>query len=161
MKPQRIYIETTIFNRYFDTEYKNEHEASRQLFTEIKAGKFDAYTSKYTYDELSDAPEPKRSNMLDLIDEYKIKVLGDTDEILALAKDYIAKGVIPKSSVYDARHIACASINGIEHIISLNFSHINRLKTKEQVPAVNKLNGYNGEITINTPMEIIEVKGDK
>jgi len=161
MKPQRIYIETTIFNRFFDTEHGDIHEASKQLFVEIKAGKFDAYTSKYTFDELNVAHEPKRTNMLALITDYKIKVLDGTDECLALAKAYIAQKVIPQNSLLDAEHIAVATINNIEHIISVNFSHINRVKTKELVPFVNKQNGYYCDISINTPMEIIENKGDK
>jgi len=160
-KPQRIYLETTIFNRYFDTEYIDVNPATIQLFAEIKAGKFDAYTSDYTYEELNVSAEPKRSKMLALIDNFKIKILDGSPIISALARDYISKGIIPPASVVDARHIACASINGIERIISVNFSHINRAKTKELVPAINKLNGYSAEITINTPMEIIEVKGGK
>jgi len=76
-------------------------------------------------------------------------------------KEYIDKGVIPPNSLLDAQHIACASINEIVHIISVNFSHINRVKTKELVPAINKVNGYKGDITINTPMEIIDIKENK
>jgi len=161
MKPQRIYIETTIFNRYFDIEHGEINKATIQLFAEIKAGKFDAYTSEYAVNELKIASEPKRSKMLALIKEFKIEVLGGSNEILALANDYIAKGVIPKSSVLDARHIATATINQIEHIISVNFSHINRAKTKEFVPLINRTNGYHWEVSINTPMEIIEVREDK
>jgi lysyl-tRNA synthetase class II len=137
-------------------EYKETYEATRKLFTEIKAGKFKAYTSNYAYGELLEAPQPKRDKMLDLIKEYGIIQLKDTDEIDALALEYIKKEIIPQGSMLDAQHIACASINDIECIISVNFRHINRQKTKEFIPVINKYNDYNGGVTINTPMEVID-----
>jgi hypothetical protein len=45
----KIYLETTIFNRYFDVE-REAYLATVQLFNEIKAGKFDPYTSVYVID---------------------------------------------------------------------------------------------------------------
>ena len=66
MRKPKIYIETTVFNHYFDTD-REAHAATIALFGEIKAGKYDAYTSVYVTDELVMASEPKRSKMLSLI----------------------------------------------------------------------------------------------
>ena len=52
-------------------------------------------------------------------------------------------------------HIACATVNGLDMIISLNYNHINRVKTKKMTRLVNELKGYR-EITICSPMEVIE-----
>ena len=52
-----------------------------KLFEEIRAGKYEAYTSAYVIDVLDiTKEEPKRSNMLALIGEYNIKVLDDSNE---------------------------------------------------------------------------------
>ena len=56
---QNVYLETTMFNYYFDAE-RNAHADTVKLFEEIKAGKYKAYTSAYAIDELMDAPEEKR-----------------------------------------------------------------------------------------------------
>ena len=75
MRKPKIFLETTVFNHYFDTD-REAHAATVKLFKEIQADKYDAYTSAYVVEELEDAKEPKRSNMLALILECNIKVLG-------------------------------------------------------------------------------------
>ena len=53
MRVPKIYLETTMFNYYFDTE-RDAHADTVKLFNEIQAGKYDAYTSVYVIDELED-----------------------------------------------------------------------------------------------------------
>jgi hypothetical protein len=43
MRKPKIYLETTIFNYYFDTE-RDAHIDTVKLFKEIKEDKYDAYT---------------------------------------------------------------------------------------------------------------------
>ena len=132
----RIYLETTVFNYYFDTERKR-HEDVVKLFEAIKAGKFEVYTSQYVTEELRKASEPKRSKMLSLIGEYGIKEFSTNDTVLKLSEKYIAAGIIPKSQVFDSLHITLASVYELDVIISYNFSHINRDKTKKYMPLIN------------------------
>ena len=143
-----------MFNYFFDNDREILHTSTVKLFNAIKAGKYEAYASKYVIEELSDAPEPKRSNMIKLIADYGITLIEATDETAELAKAYIKAGIIPPSSRQDSLHIACASVNNISSIFSLNFTHINKVKTKERVPFINKQNGYNSDISIYTPMEV-------
>ena len=75
MRKPKIYLETTMFNHYFDAD-RDAHGDTVKLFEEIRAGKYEAYTSAYVADELDDADEPKRSNMLALINEYGVTVLN-------------------------------------------------------------------------------------
>jgi predicted nucleic acid-binding protein len=44
MRKQKIYLETSIFNYYFDKE-REAHPYTLKLFEEIKAGKYAPYTS--------------------------------------------------------------------------------------------------------------------
>jgi predicted nucleic acid-binding protein len=155
MKVQRIYLETTIFNYLFEPE-RDAHQSTVDLFREIRGGKFDAYTSAYVFDELSAASEPKRSQMLGTIPQYKIKVLETDTEAERLANEYVKECAIPKTHLLDATHIALASIKEMDIIISLNFKHINKRKTEILTVAINKKNGYNKEIAICSPMEVIE-----
>ena len=118
-----------MFNHYFDTD-RESHADTVTLFEEIKSGKYKGYTSAYVIDELADAHEPKRSKMLALVGEYNITVLPDTVEARRLADIYVSEGVIPTRYNYDGLHIAVATINDLEYIFSLNFKHINKIKTK-------------------------------
>lgn len=155
MRKPKIYLETTMFNYYFDTE-RDGHSDTIQLFKEVQAGKYEAYTSAYVIDELGRTKnEAKRSNMLALITEYNINVLGYSDEADRLADIYINNGVIPASKKLDSLHISISTVNDLEYIFSFNFQHINRIKTKTMTGFINVQQGYK-PITITTPAEVIE-----
>ncbi len=51
--------------------------------------------------------------------------------------------------------IAIASVNDLDAIISWNFEHIVKLKTKREVIGINALMGYK-EIEIYSPWEVVE-----
>jgi len=51
-------------------------------------------------------------------------------------------------------HIAIASANNLDVIVSWNFNHMVKLKTKQGVIAVNSLLGYKS-IEIITPEEVV------
>ncbi|MDR0388822.1 MAG: PIN domain-containing protein [Spirochaetaceae bacterium] len=154
MVKQKVYLETTMFNYYFDT-HKEANPATIKFFEAINSGQFEAYTSIYAVEELENAPEPKRSNMLNLISKYNILVLPGSNEALNLAKKYISSGIIPEKKLIDALQIAIASLHGISMILSFNFSHINKVKTKIMVPAVNQIEGFQN-IIITQPQEVID-----
>jgi hypothetical protein len=91
---------------------------------------------------------------LKLIQELQPIELEFTVECYELAGEYIKKGIIPLRYEDDAFHIAVASVNNIDAIISWNFKHIVKLKTKKEVLGVNALMGYK-EIEIYSPLEVI------
>ena len=154
MKVPKVYLETTMFNYYFD-EARDAHADTVTLFEECTQGKFEPYTSTYVIDELADAPAEKRDKMLALITKYNITVLAANDESDRLAKRYITEGALPQNSLLDASHIAIASVYALDKIISLNFRHIVREKTIDMTRAVNTLLGYS-TVRINSPMEVID-----
>ena len=149
----KLYLETTIFNYYFDTE-RAGHADTVNLFEEIRQGKHKAYTSGYSLDELGDAPEPKRSKMLALIDEH-ISILPITDESNQLANRYVSEKIIPARFRLDGAHIAIASIHGLDYVLSYNFQHINRAKTKLLTGRINNELGYT-TVLICTAKEVLE-----
>ncbi|MCL2421515.1 MAG: PIN domain-containing protein [Defluviitaleaceae bacterium] len=154
MRKPKIYLETTVFNHYFDVD-REAHVATVKLFEEIQNGKYDAYTSIYVTDELVKASEPKRSKMLALIGMHGIQLLDDDDEARRLADIYADEGIIPTKYYYDGLHIAIATANDLEYIFSLNFKHINKLKTKTMTSIINLREGYR-TVTIASPLEVIE-----
>ena len=155
MRVPKIYIETTIFNFYFDGDRGFAHTDTVGFFREIKAGKYEAFTSTYVTDELENAPEIKRDKMMSLISEYNITVLAPSDEAAILADIYTAEGIIPQKYRTDGLHIAIASVNELDMIISMNFQHIVKRKTKLATGNINILNGYRA-IEIYSPMEVID-----
>ncbi|MBQ7734096.1 MAG: PIN domain-containing protein [Synergistaceae bacterium] len=154
IKKLRLYLETTVFNYYFD-EDRPGHEDVLRLFEAIKAGKFEVYTSELVMRELERAQEPKRSDMLALTEKYKLKTLLSRPDVEILAELYIERGIIPVSHLFDSLHVAMASAYEIDCIISYNFHHINRNKTRILATMVNNEEGYGG-ITIATAKEVLD-----
>jgi hypothetical protein len=155
MRRAKIHLETTMFNYFFDTDRGEMHIGTVALFDEIQAGKYEAYTSTYVTDELGLADEPKRSEMLALIGEYRIDLIGDSEEARQLADVYVNESVVPDKYRYDGLHIACATVNDLDYVFSFNFKHINRVKTKTMTSIINTREGYR-QIIIALPMEVID-----
>jgi hypothetical protein len=144
-----------MFNYYFDSD-REGHTDTIRLFEAIGAGDYEGFTSEYVSIELRNtAFEPKRNNMLNLIDAYKIDVLDVNEETNRLANIYISNNIIPARYRYDSAHIAIASVNELDCVLSYNFEHINRDKTKLLVGHVNAKEGYNN-ITICTSREVLD-----
>ena len=154
MKKLKIYLETTLFNYYFD-ELREAHNATVMLFKDIASGKYEAYTSDYVVNELEDTKSEKREKMLELIKKYNIIVLGLDYEAERLADNYVEQGIIPQKYRTDGVHIAVAAVNNINMIISMNFQHIVKRKTKLGTSNINISQGYNA-VEIYNPMEVID-----
>ncbi|MCL2391719.1 MAG: hypothetical protein FWC66_03805 [Oscillospiraceae bacterium] len=93
--------------------------------------------------------------MLGLIAEYDVPVLEPTDEAVLIADRYVKDEIIPSKYRTDGLHISLATVYNLDMIISMNFQHIVRRKTKIGTALVNALYGYR-PIEIYTPMEVIE-----
>jgi hypothetical protein len=93
MRKLKIYIETTLFNFYFDEDRGDAHIDTVKLFKEIKAGKYEAFTSDYVVNEIESAPIEKSEKMLNLIKQYGITVLALNTEAEQLAEMYVEQGI--------------------------------------------------------------------
>ena len=156
MSIPRIYLETTIFNFPFADDAPQYRDESKRLFNEIKAGKFEPYTSVYTTDELQADPDQEhRGKMMRLIGEHNIKVLEKDEKSEALAELYIREGAVKATYPTDARHIAIATVNCLDFIVSLNFQHIKKRTTIEETARINSREGYK-PIGIYMPGEVID-----
>ncbi|MDR2346233.1 MAG: hypothetical protein LBE18_09220 [Planctomycetaceae bacterium] len=150
----KVYLETTIFNRFLETGRDYNIETQR-LFEKISENEIEAYSSVYVLEELDKATEPKRSEMINLISKYRIIVLEIDQRTYDLAEIYVEMGIIPIKFRVDGIHIAMAAIHNMDCIISLNFHHINKLKTKMATEIIHRMKGYNNPF-ICTPMEVID-----
>ncbi|MFP3041488.1 hypothetical protein LQZ19_06655 [Treponema primitia] len=68
---------------------------------------------------------------------------------------YIAEEAISPAWPSDAAHIAITAVNGLDFIVSLNFTHIARPWTVERVRRVNARENYKS-IGIYKPLEVLE-----
>ena len=156
MKKIKYYLDTTIFNFVFaegDTEKK---DITVKLFKDLPSISNGIYISDEVIREINRAPEPRKSQLVGQLEETNPLLLEVDIETEELAERYVKEGIIPERYRSDAVHIAVAVINGIEVIVSWNFEHIVKLKTRVMVNGINRLLGYH-EIEICSPEEVIEL----
>ncbi|MBC8204986.1 PIN domain protein [bacterium] len=144
-------MDTSVFGGCFDDEFS---ESSRKLFDEIKAGRFILVVSVTTLRELAYAP-PRIWRLLEELPEEFIEVIAYSDEIRTLRDAYINAGVVGSANLFDAEHIASASVANVDLIVSWNFRHIVNFRKIRGYHAVNLVQGYH-PISIHSPNEVIE-----
>jgi len=93
--------------------------------------------------------------MCGIVSKYDLQKLALDKLAKELAGKYIQEGIIPQKYQADTFHIAIASVNDMDVIISWNFEHMVKLKTKREVVGINVFMGYR-EIDIYSPREVVE-----
>jgi len=152
---QRIYIDTSVFGGYFDEEFA---EHTIPLFNRLKNNEFTLLFSIVTQDELENAPEKVK----ELVKGLKIEsteFLDTTDEAVDLATGYITEKVVGQTSYTDCLHIALATINRADFLVSWNFKHIVNVQQISGYNSINIKNGYR-QIEIRSPREFEKYEDD-
>lgn len=156
MKKIKCYLDTTIFNFVFAEGETEKKDITIKLFRDLPLIAEGMYISDEVIREISRASEPRRSQLEGLLRESSPLLLEIDLESEKMADRYIEEGIIPERYRSDALHIAVAVINGIDAIVSWNFEHIVKLKTRVMVNGINRLLGYH-EIEICSPEEVVEL----
>ena len=151
----KLFLETTVFNFYFEGKQGQKQKDAIRLFEEISKGKYEAYTSETVIDELRGASGEKFKKMKVLLDNYIKKIVIPSQEARRMTSIYILKGIIPVKSKEDALHIATATVNKYDIIISYNLGHIVKIKTIIGTGLANLHEGYR-QIGLSTPTEVLE-----
>jgi predicted nucleic acid-binding protein len=152
---RRIYIDTYVFGGYFDKEFEGE---SKLFFEKVIENKIKIIVSEILELELYRAPESIRSFFESLPSEL-IEKTELTKEVAELSEKYISEKVVGKTSRADCQHIALATVNKADVLVSWNFKHIVNLERIRGYNAINFREGYQ-MIEIRTPKEIFSYEND-
>lgn len=152
---QRIYIDTSVFGGYFDEEF-SEHTIP--FFDRIRNGEFILLYSTVTQSELENAPEKVKEFVKSLKAEYT-EFLDTTNEVIELATEFIKEKVVGQTSYADCLHIALATINKADYLVSWNFKHIVNMQRIRGYNSINIKNGYK-QLEIRSPREFEKYEDD-
>ena len=147
---KKIYIDTSIVGGYFDDEFSIDTQA---LFKRLENKEIIFMISSVLQQELQKAP----NNVRELLDKYNtdcFEYIELTKEAIDLADKYIDEKVVGKTSADDCRHIALATINKADVLVSWNFKHIVNLDRIKGYNGVNLKYGYS-VMEIRTPKELL------
>ncbi len=150
MIDQRIYLDTSILSAINDSREPEKARDTRAFLKQLKEENI--YISTLVRSELNKITDPKR--LIEINDMARsMQLLEITEEAEKCAGFYIKHGLIPRTELADATHLACATINEIQLLASWNYKHIVKwFKTKHLITGLNILQGYNN-IDIVSPWE--------
>jgi len=138
MKKLRLYLDTSVFGGYYDREFE---EYTIPFFERIFESEFTILYSTITQDELINAPE-RVQELVKRIKEKDTEFVIETDEVVELALNYISEKVVGETSYADCLHIALATIEQADYLISWNFKHIVNVERIRGYNSINIKNGY-------------------
>ena len=114
-------------------------------------GKIKAVISEITENEISKARKEIRDFYSTLMN---IELIEITKDVVQLADTYISDKVVGKSSRNDCLHIAIATVNRVDVLVSWNFKHIVNIYRIRGYNSVNIRLGYS-PLEIRSPKDIV------
>ena len=152
MRQFRYYIETSVWNFLLEEDRPERREITERFFHQVE-GLGVITISDVVTREVARAPQAKREALERLFQRHNPVLLEEVPEVLVLADRYITEGLIPAKYVNDALHVAVAVVHEQDVVVSWNFEHLVKLKTRFGVNGLNRLLGYR-EIEIVSPEEV-------
>jgi len=147
----RVYLDTSVISASFDRTNPERQFLTQRFFE--KAETFETHVSEIVLAEINGTRNVELRNRLREA-ALRYTVLEIDEESRTLADEYVKQGAIPSDYPEDALHISIATVNGMDYLLSWNFQHIVRVKTRRIISMVNTSLGY-PDLQILTPAEVI------
>ena len=128
-------------------------EPSKRFLRQCRTGLFIPYISSMVPQEIARASARDADQMVVEINRLAPIALAPSEQ---LAEGYLKAGIVPAKKRDDARHVALATVSGMEILVSWNHRHLANKRKKELFNAVNKLAGRARPLEICTPFEVLQ-----
>ncbi len=139
-----VYLDTSVISAFFDARTPERMALTRAAWERF--GAYDMFLSDLVIEELEGASSPLREEMLAAVSGFT--ALPVSGLARTLAGKYVEQGIFPGKYFDDALHVAIASVNRVGILLSWNFSHLVKVKTRRMVALVNAMENH-------MPVEII------
>jgi hypothetical protein len=152
---QKVYVETSVWGMTVENQPKALREPTNGFLHQCGLGIFVPYISTVVLQEIALAGV-SAARIVREINKLSPVTLQLSDESEDLAEAYLSAGVIPPKKRDDARHVAIATVAGIEILVSWNHRHLANERKKVLFNAVNRLRGYDQVLEIHIPFEVMQ-----
>jgi len=146
---RKIYLDTSVISALFDDRTPDRQKLTEESFKKFE--EYEVFVSELVIEELNAASQKLKEKFLNTVDKYE--VLKTDKESKKLANKYVEEGIFPEKYYDDSLHVAIATVNELDYLLSWNFKHLVKVKTRKLVSLVNIKNDYN-EIEIIVPPEL-------
>ena len=153
---ESVYLETTIISYLSSRPSRDLLVAAHQQITEewwtSRRHLFECCVSQVVIDEISAGNPEIAKKRMEIINNFGI--LDVSDEAELLTKRILDDGAIPPREVRDAAHIAVASVNNVDYLLTWNCKHLANAQIIRRISVVCNRHGYNMPV-ICTPEELM------
>ena len=156
LKP-KVYVETTVVSYLVarpshDVTLAARQQATLQLWEEY-SNNFEFVISNVVVSEAREGNPVAAQRRLEVL--ANLPVLDMSSEAIMLVDKLIDAGAMPQHSRPDAQHIAIATVNRVEYLVSWNYKHIVNETKRNLINEVCHTAGFQPTI-LCTPIELIE-----
>jgi predicted nucleic acid-binding protein len=134
-----LYLETSVIGAYLDNGEPFRRDLTIRWW-EHELGDYTPYISPLVVRELERTSEQKRTAYLNLIralPQYEI-----SEEAAILAEGYIERGIFHRKYMANALHVALASVNKADLLVTWDFGHIANVHRQARIQLFNTLAGF-------------------
>lgn len=150
MKKLKIFLDTSVYSAIFDNRVPSRQKMTQDFWNTI--GDYEVYYSEIILEEINAiSDENIKKDIYDLLKDGKnIKTSAEVENLTQI---YIDEGLIPEKYENDALLIALTSVYSLDILVSWNFKHLVKRKTRIGVNLINLKNSYK-TIEILAPPEL-------
>ncbi len=150
MKKLKIYLDTSVYSALYDKRDLNRQNQTEDFWNNIKD--YELYYSDINIEKIDGVADSELKNKLKSLLKNGKKI-DFSPEIKKLTEIYVKEGIIPEKYENDAFHIALTTFHSLDILISWNFKHLVKRKTRIGVNLINLKEGYK-PIEILAPPEL-------
>jgi predicted nucleic acid-binding protein len=150
----RLYLDTSVIGALFDSEMPQRIEITRRLLHSIIKGKHTGIISNIVLEEIERSPEEFKEKIIAEMRKIPLEIISEDEASADLLEIYEKEGFIRRGARLDLRHLAVATVNGVDAVVSWNFRDIVNIRTRRSVHSTNLRLGF-PLIEIVSPEEVI------
>ena len=152
-----VYLETSIIGYLTSRPTRDLITTANQQLTrewwDDHREQYDLYVSESVITECNAGDAQAAQDRIGTIDD--IPVLDVTEGAENLAEKLLKQVPLPQKAEVDALHIAVATVNGINYLLTWNCKHIANATLLPQIEAICRAEGFEPP-TICTPQQLME-----
>lgn len=152
-----VYIETSVVSYYTARRSRDLIVAAHQELTyawwDRHLHEYSAYVSQVVLEESRRGDPAAATDRLTAVSN--LQILPASQEVEPLALAYLSELRLPQDALYDALHIALASVHGIDYLVTWNCRHIANAHLRKRLAEINMRLRVSTPI-ICTPEELLD-----
>ena len=149
-----LYLDTNIFSvlhyRGGLVELQNQQIVTREWW-DIERLNFNLFASAVVEDELEQGVYPGKAKAVAMV--RRLPFLPMRTEVVTCKDLYLEHRLVPSNKLFDAAHLALASVHGIDYLMTWNQTHLANLEIQERLKALNARMGYENALACHAHVD--------